>query len=336
MKIGIIGLGAISTFLHLPALSSISQVEISAGCDPIPLGRDKFKAKYPKAKTYENYIDMLSQVKLDGVLICTPPSLHFEICHTVLTAGISVFCEKPVGISPDKAEQLIDLAREKNLVFIGGYHNRFLEPYIKARMIHQSGELGDLKHVSGRFLVGGPNVSWEPKSSWYHLDQEGGVLYDSGSHLFNTLSFVTNEDLNSSNISTVNHAFADDNPYSCAGLISYSHDVLLTFNLGWTGKSSLQDMALHYEKGAIIASPTSISVSNARTNKITTMFQHFSTGISIARDILTSKIRGGAPSQYLNQMKAFCNLVEEQKPDEAYNAHLVDTLKCLEKFQRVI
>ena len=107
MKVGIIGLGAIS-HMHIKALLECD-VEIAALCDIIP---DKCRAMAERygisPKIYSDYIEMLDSGDVESVHICTPHYLHAPMIIDALKRNIHALCEKPVAINE---EQLADVER---------------------------------------------------------------------------------------------------------------------------------------------------------------------------------------------------------------------------------
>jgi hypothetical protein len=72
------------------------------------------------AKPYWNIKDMLKIEKIDMVSICTPPNLHFPVARECLSAGVNVFCEKPLAPSKNNlelAKKLFSLAGRKGKIF---------------------------------------------------------------------------------------------------------------------------------------------------------------------------------------------------------------------------
>ena len=107
MKVGIIGIGAIST-MHIAALCELGE-EIVALCDILPERCHAAAEKYGIApKIYENYIEMLDSGEVESVHICTPHYLHAPMITEALKRNIHVLSEKPVAIN---VRQLEDIRR---------------------------------------------------------------------------------------------------------------------------------------------------------------------------------------------------------------------------------
>jgi len=109
VKIGVIGSGKWG-INHLRVFSSLGVLEALSDLDT---EKQKLADKY-NAKFFLDYKEMLKHV--DCVSIVVPTNLHYEIIKECLNAGKHVFVEKPITATSKQAQEVIDLAREKNLL----------------------------------------------------------------------------------------------------------------------------------------------------------------------------------------------------------------------------
>lgn len=131
-RIAIIGLGAVTRNIHLPAYSEPGmRVAVVGGCDPDPAARASMEKSGLVPRVFERPEEMIEVTRPDVVSICTPPALHHEQTLMALNYGCHVFCEKPMAESLWQADEMIDAAeRAKRVVVI---NNQF--PYMR---IHQA------------------------------------------------------------------------------------------------------------------------------------------------------------------------------------------------------
>ena len=115
LKVGLIGLGGICLYAHMPAYLKTENVEIGAICDILPEKIAFFKDKFniPDVPSFTDYNELLNVEGLDFVDICTPNYLHSVISVSAVEKGLHVFCEKPDAISVAEAEKMMTAA-EKN------------------------------------------------------------------------------------------------------------------------------------------------------------------------------------------------------------------------------
>ena len=127
MKYALIGCGRISPN-HLAAAIK-NDLEIVAVCDIIPehieslLG--KFKIDNSNIKRYTDYKEMLKKEQPQLVAIATESGKHAEIAINCLELGANVIIEKPIALSLEDADKIINKAKEKNLIVCANHQNRF-------------------------------------------------------------------------------------------------------------------------------------------------------------------------------------------------------------------
>ena len=86
------------------------------------------------------------------VNIATPNNLHVEIVEAAAAAGKHIFCEKPVGRSPQETAQIESIARNAGVLSFVGFNYRWAPLVIHARQLIAEGALGDLTQYRGRFF----------------------------------------------------------------------------------------------------------------------------------------------------------------------------------------
>jgi predicted dehydrogenase len=190
IKAAIVGTGFIGP-AHLEALRRIPNIQVSG---LVEVNQQVADAKatelgIPNAYTFDN---MLKDEEIDVVHICTPNFLHFPQAKACLLAGKHVVCEKPLSMTVEEAEELVNLAKEKGLINAVHFNLRYYPMVRQMKMMRENGELGDVYSVMGSYLqdwlIHKTDYSWrlDPK-------QSGGsrVVADIGSHLLDMTEYVT-------------------------------------------------------------------------------------------------------------------------------------------------
>ena len=110
---------------------------------------NKVKAKYPEAKTYEDWRRLLeSEHKaIDIVCVATPDHMHAPISMTAMRLGLPVYCQKPLTHDIYEARRLTETARKKKLVTQMGIQRHSSAEYRLAVQLIQSGAIGKVKEV---------------------------------------------------------------------------------------------------------------------------------------------------------------------------------------------
>jgi predicted dehydrogenase len=127
VRVGIIGVGYLGT-QHARILSYLEEAELKGVADvdfkkAVEIG-NRHGVAY-----YQNYEEMMDEV--DAAIVSTPTSEHFSISLNLLRRGKSVLVEKPITETVEQAEQLVEEARSRGLVFQVGHLERF-NPAVEA------------------------------------------------------------------------------------------------------------------------------------------------------------------------------------------------------------
>ncbi|OAM92535.1 oxidoreductase domain protein [Pelosinus fermentans DSM 17108] len=115
VKVGIIGTGFIGP-AHIEALRRLGFVEIVALADSNEAVAKQKAEVLHVDKYYGDYMNLLADKEIDAVHICTPNHLHYRMAKEALLAGKHVVCEKPLAVNTEQANELVEIAREKQLV----------------------------------------------------------------------------------------------------------------------------------------------------------------------------------------------------------------------------
>jgi UDP-N-acetylglucosamine 3-dehydrogenase len=166
-------LGQATPHTHLSAIAAIPAIEVVAGCDiskpACDLFRERWRGRWPEAKTYLDYCEMLANERLDLVCVATPDHLHAPVVIAAADAGVkAIFCEKPMAHRLADADEMI-AAIERNHVVVNVNHTRRWVPsYVAAREAIRRGEIGALSQIVVQF--GGPRAMlWRNHSHFLDL-----------------------------------------------------------------------------------------------------------------------------------------------------------------------
>ncbi len=118
-------------------------------CDLDAGRRAEYAERYPAARVAESLEEALADPGVDAVSIATPVPTHFTLARAALQAGKHVFVEKPPAMRGAEMEELVALARERNLVLMPG-HLLLYHPGLRAvKELVDAGSLGEVLCVYG-------------------------------------------------------------------------------------------------------------------------------------------------------------------------------------------
>ncbi len=186
LKISIIGLGAVTRNIHLPAYEQLKdRIEIAGGCDPDPAAREWFKNRVPGSAVFDSPDEMIKQTKPDIVCICTPPDFHKDLCYLALESQAHVFCEKPFMSNLRDADDVI--AKADNVGRWVVVNNQFKKMAIhkKSKEMIGSKEFGKLLfiHASQTF------IPTDKTETGWRQGLEERVCFEFGIHVFDLIRF---------------------------------------------------------------------------------------------------------------------------------------------------
>ena len=165
MKVAVIGTGYWGPNLIRNFLS-LDEVEAVVACDLDEKRLAKMQKQFYGIETFTNHTQIIERSDIDIIVIATPVSTHHEIAKRALTAGKHVFIEKPMTSSVAEAEELINLAEQKNLKLFVDHTFIYTGAVRKMKDVIESRRLGDIYYFdSVRINLGlfqhDVNVIWD-------------------------------------------------------------------------------------------------------------------------------------------------------------------------------
>ena len=146
-RIGFIGAGWWATSNHMPVLAGRDDVELAGVCR---LGRQELKQiqdRFGFPYATEDYHELLEQCELDGVVVASPHTLHFEHAGAALEKGLHVMCEKPITTKGADARRLVEIAGRNGLHLLvpyGWHYKNFVQ---RAKALLDEGAVGEIEFV---------------------------------------------------------------------------------------------------------------------------------------------------------------------------------------------
>lgn len=145
IRIGVIGCGywgpnLVRNFVEIPTSTVVGVADL----DQERLNH--IQRCYPHITVTEDYRDLF-RLGLDAMVIATSPATHFRLARDVLMHGLHVLVEKPLTLASRDAQELIDLAEERDCILMVG-HTFVYNPAVAAlKEIVSSREIGDILYV---------------------------------------------------------------------------------------------------------------------------------------------------------------------------------------------
>ncbi|MFV0378852.1 MAG: Gfo/Idh/MocA family oxidoreductase [Mangrovibacterium sp.] len=170
--------GMSGTVFHGPSLKANPNFRIRK---IVERSKNLSAEKYPEANIVRDYFDVLNDPEIQLVIVNTPDYMHFDMCLQALNAGKHVVVEKPFTQTVEQANELIALAKEKNLVLTVYQNRRWDGDFLTVKKILDEKLLGRLVEFESHF---DRYRNFIQTNTW---KEEGtdrvGVLYNLGSHM---------------------------------------------------------------------------------------------------------------------------------------------------------
>ena len=191
-KIALIGVGKMG-LSHLAIANMTPGIEVVAICD-VSTPLMYFLGKNTGIKTYKKYHKMIDDCDLDGVLICVPNALHFDIAKHCIEKGIHVFIEKPMTLSFAESTILCELASKHQVKGQVGYVNRFNPVFQRVKKLLDRNVIGETISYVNKMI--GSVIVKENSKGWRNdYSKGGGCMFDYGPHCFDLSTYFFGTDV---------------------------------------------------------------------------------------------------------------------------------------------
>ncbi|MDR0589888.1 MAG: Gfo/Idh/MocA family oxidoreductase [Spirochaetaceae bacterium] len=200
------GQGAFIGDVHRKSIALDGLAEIVAGCfsrspeNTLATGKNLGIAPDRLYASYEEMAEQESKRpdKIDFVVIVTPNVSHYPAAKAFLSRGIPVVCDKPLTIEAAEAQELADLAKQKDLLFMVTYTYTGNATVKHARELIEKGEIGEIKFINAEYpqewLLAPAEKQGSKQAEWRTDPARAGKsnsVGDLGSHVENMISYIT-------------------------------------------------------------------------------------------------------------------------------------------------
>jgi predicted dehydrogenase len=176
-RVALVGAGAIAQTAHLPVLSKMRGVELSAICENDGHVARALADRFTIPDVFTDIDDLLDGVEVDAVVIATPNHLHEPHVLRALAARVAVLCERPLAMTSRGVERILAAANEANCMVSVANNHRFRNDVQMLDSFIRGGELGKLEAIrAGSFHLKGSREGWRTRRE----EAGGGAFFDYG------------------------------------------------------------------------------------------------------------------------------------------------------------
>jgi predicted dehydrogenase len=229
-NVAVIGLGGIAQLVHLPVLSKLNNVNISAVAD---INKTRLKTvgqKFGIQKLYSDYKELISDKNIEAIILATPTNTHRDIALDCIAANKALLIEKPIGRNENEAKEILASAKKHKAKVMVGMNLRYRPDAMLLKSLINGGDLGDIFYVRCGWLRKQSSVQ-----KWFLNKNQagGGVIIDLGILMLDLALWLMDEPkIKSVSVQKFNHNTKDVED-TAMGLIRMENDCVISFEVSW-------------------------------------------------------------------------------------------------------
>jgi UDP-N-acetyl-2-amino-2-deoxyglucuronate dehydrogenase len=187
-RVALVGCGRISKH-HFEAIEKVEGLELAAVCDVDPARAEEAGKKYD-VPHFTSLQDMIAKAKFDLVSICTPSGLHPEHGIVAARAGKHVLTEKPMAVTVEQAERLVEACEAAGVLLFVVKQNRLNPPIQLLKAAVDKGRFG-------KIFLANVTVRWQRPQEYYDAESwrgtwkyDGGAFMNQASHYVDLIQWL--------------------------------------------------------------------------------------------------------------------------------------------------
>ncbi|MBM7663456.1 putative dehydrogenase [Bacillus mesophilus] len=195
IRVGIIGTG-FGAKVHAPIMQTHPGFEVVAISSVHRGNLEVVKQETGVEKIYDNWQQMIKEEELDLLSVASAPYLHHEMVLEGFKEGLHILCEKPMAFDSIQSKEMLTARDQAGKFGLINFEFRFLPARRKVKEILESGNLGEVTHVTYRANFSSYKGLHANHRGW--LGQKefgGGMLGAIGSHMFDSLTWWMDDEV---------------------------------------------------------------------------------------------------------------------------------------------
>ena len=179
LNIGLIGLGRLGRVYAINLANRVPNANLVAVADRHADFAETFANDFGIPRWYKTHTDLLADKNVDAVVVLTSTKSHKEVVIDAARAGKAVFCEKPIAMSVEDAEEMLAVIARARVFFQPAFQRRFDPGYMAARTQIEQGTIG-----TPVVLTSTSRDPFRPSLEFCDPAVSGGLISDMGIHDF--------------------------------------------------------------------------------------------------------------------------------------------------------
>lgn len=193
LKIGVVGCGMVAKVRHVPEYNENPDCELAAFYDMDTEQAKSLQKQYGGVVC--SSVEELLSLDLDAVSVCVANAAHADITVKALDAGRHVLCEKPMAVSIEQCEAMVEAAERNHKNLMIAHNQRFAAAHKKAHDMIADGAIGKVLSFETKFGHGGPELWTGTKNTWFFDKKQAafGAMADLGIHKTDLAHYLIGE-----------------------------------------------------------------------------------------------------------------------------------------------
>jgi UDP-N-acetylglucosamine 3-dehydrogenase len=235
IRTAVIGTGAMGRN-HVRLYHDLSDSDLIAVADSDSVAAEAVARRHG-VRFYTDYKAMLDTEEIHALSICVPTTLHLQVAAEVIRRGIHVLIEKPIAASVDEGQEIIDLARDQEVVCLVGHVERFNPAVVELKRRLDQGELGRTFEIVAR-----------RKGPFPVRIRDVGVVLDLAAHDLDVMWYLTGAEVTRVYAETAQrvHKSQED---MLSGLLRFSDDTVGVLDINWLTPTKIRELSVIGERG---------------------------------------------------------------------------------------
>jgi len=146
LNVGVIGVGYWGPNL-VRNLAAIEDVRLVTVCDADSARLKPVERQYPAVKLTTDISEVARDTDVDAVVVALPVALHYRVARDLLESGKHVLVEKPMCMTSDEGNELVDIAKKSKLVLMVGHTFEYNAAVAKLKEFMNDGTLGEIYYI---------------------------------------------------------------------------------------------------------------------------------------------------------------------------------------------
>lgn len=185
---GVIGAGGIADRRTIPGMMLCDNAELVAVMEVNMELAEQSRAKWNCKRAYDNEADLLADSEIDAVYIASPVICHARQAMAAADAGKHILIEKPLAVTAEKGEEVVQYCREKGVKIAAGFMMRFGTHVQEMKKAIAENKIGRIVSGYAQFTCWYPDMPGNWKQS---KKNGGGCLVDMGVHCIDLMQYIT-------------------------------------------------------------------------------------------------------------------------------------------------